>query len=345
MDGLPARQHRLPSLKELCQRALTKHHHGLRFLGITPHFLLLDALTQCTPQQLETLEHLNPHILDDNGPLWRHHCVRKNAALEHLDAGQLAVGFWREKFREMRIEDELRRRDILERVRGKMEEEERKARRIEIIPMGSAVVQGRRPGRVSRAGCSLMQRARAETRAHMDLLGVAPGRGRPGSTSGSSATPKAAATMASPSTLTPKSSLTSTSKLIPSANSPQTHNRPANASSAAMQYSSPNRLSPARSPAYSQLYSPSYYSSASSCSPTHSASAYSPPYVPEASPCAAGQAQYSGYNIFEDIFGVSHTPGLPSTVSITEQTRHQTPGGASKRKRMAEEDRYSPECH
>ncbi|KAJ2847871.1 hypothetical protein J3B02_004069, partial [Coemansia erecta] len=173
---------RISSLKELCQQKLMRHYESIRYLGTAPQFLVADALARCTPEQLENIELLNPQIREDNEPLWRLHCFKKYKDMDSLENVGLAPGSWREKFREMRLLDEMRAQEIMDRVRGKMAEveKERNARKIRITSVAAASASRKtRDGAGARAsstpkGLSLVQKARLETRAHMSMLRMTP---------------------------------------------------------------------------------------------------------------------------------------------------------------------------
>ncbi|KAJ1829548.1 hypothetical protein LPJ56_000197 [Coemansia sp. RSA 2599] len=169
---------RIASLKELCQQKLARHCESIRYLGAIPQFLVVEALARCTPEQLESIELLNPHIREDNEPLWRLHFLKKYRGADSVDP---ASGSWREKYREMRLQDELRAQEIMDRVRGKMAEveKERNARKIRIASMAAASARRPRAGAGTRSsgaskGLSLVQKARLETKAHMSMLRMTP---------------------------------------------------------------------------------------------------------------------------------------------------------------------------
>ncbi|KAJ2796054.1 Elongin-A [Coemansia furcata] len=158
----------VPSLKELCQRALKANIERIRYLGVTPQFLVADALAQCTAEQLDTLEHYNPHIVEDNEGLWKSHCLRK-----HRDqaAGLEGVRSWRALYWELRRRDEERAREILQRVRVKSAAVERSVRKIQVSRVPAREVVGRSGGRGKAKEVSLVQRVKMDTIAHMEMMG------------------------------------------------------------------------------------------------------------------------------------------------------------------------------
>ncbi|KAJ1719627.1 hypothetical protein LPJ53_005641 [Coemansia erecta] len=123
------------ALKELCQQKLVKNYSRIRCLGATPQFLVAKALSQCTAEQLETIEELNPHIMDDNEGLWWQLYAKKygdpSTTGEAVPSDMIS---WRERYREMRLDDEVRAHEMRERVRNKVKEAERErdARKIRI---------------------------------------------------------------------------------------------------------------------------------------------------------------------------------------------------------------------
>ncbi|KAJ1757141.1 hypothetical protein LPJ69_004529, partial [Coemansia sp. RSA 1752] len=168
----PRRGHQLGvvSLKDLCQRALRANVHRIRYLGCVPQHLVPDMLDQCTAEQLDRIEHYNPHIKLETDSLWQTLCTDKYPELrtlhEHIENGTVDGVVWREQYWAMRRKTEERAQQIMQRVRNKTAEveRERSARRVKV-----ARPSMRSSGRVTR-GASLMQEAWAKTRAHMQML-------------------------------------------------------------------------------------------------------------------------------------------------------------------------------
>ncbi|KAJ2687383.1 Elongin-A [Coemansia spiralis] len=292
----------VPSLKELCQRALVANIDRLRHLGVTPQFLVADALAQCTPEQLDTLEHHNPHIVRDNERLWMSHCLRKYRDLQARieDGAMEPVSSWRVLYWDMRRQDEARAQEILHKVRVKSAAIERNVRKIQLTRVPAREVIGRgggRPGRPAKE-VSLVQRVRMDTIAHMRMMGG-------GSWWRSQSNPA-------------RSSLGGSG----------THSRQISPA-----------VSPAQSPPHLQSYSPPYLSSASSCSPPHSS--YSPPYVPEISTSGGDLSPVFDVfgDMFGVPSGRTLAKKLPETVVIKEQTmmRRRPSSALAKRKRSDSE--------
>ncbi|KAJ2709979.1 Elongin-A, partial [Coemansia spiralis] len=175
-------------LRELCQRALMANIGRLRHLGWVPQYLVADALSQCTAEQLEAIEQHNPHIIADNEPLWMAHCAAKYKELREL---QLAISSgaappvpsWRTAYWDMRRQDEIRAQQIMERVRTRTAEieRERDARKVRVLPVSEARTRLRgaaaRPGAAAK-GSTLVQHARIMTKAHMQMFQPAQSPGR-----------------------------------------------------------------------------------------------------------------------------------------------------------------------
>ncbi|KAJ2721908.1 Elongin-A [Coemansia sp. Benny D115] len=330
------------------------HYRKLRYLGAVPQFLVLPALAQCTPEELESLENLNPHIVHDNESLWRQHCIAKYKELESLASTEGAVSSWREKYRELRLRDELVVRQKMERVRGMTArvERERNARKIKITNV-VAVNTNRATRAAPLKSLSLVQRARKDARARMSMLGVSSAmRSQPYDTAGrravSSRAPAAPAAVVQRPAVR-EAPMVSPRGAAPTTSAPHRQAKPSQplAQDSAGYYYQRQQQSPAASPAqspayYPSSYSPPYFSSASSGSPTHSTSAYSPPYVPD-----AGSLSPSGHSReYRDYFDSTTTTVLPPTVVIKEQTRLRRRGDAAmattaKRKRDSVDKRES----
>ncbi|KAI9503915.1 hypothetical protein GGI25_000808 [Coemansia spiralis] len=317
-------------------------------MGAVPQFLVADALALCAPEQLEVIEHWNPHFIADNEPLWMAHCTQKYKARrelqENISSGTAGpVPSWRMLYRDMKRQDEIRAHEIMERVRHKTAamERERNSRKIQIT---RAPLREPRGGRAQRHGkaqpkdaaAPLLQRARLETKAHISML------------CGTRSSQQQHAPARRPEAPLPHRHHQQSSRAVLT---PEAPSQP-NLDSIQQQYvhvaaslrgpaAHGSQLSPAGSPAQSppySAYSPPYFSSASSCSPTYSA--YSPPHVPElaANDSSSGCEVTPGFNIFEDMFGVSAASAcsnLPPTVVIREQTRkRRSAKPPAKRKRQ-----------
>ncbi|KAI8323141.1 hypothetical protein GQ54DRAFT_296964 [Martensiomyces pterosporus] len=346
---------------------------GIRRLGIVPQYLVADALAMCTPKQLETIERFNPHIIEDNEPLWMAHCTRSYKELRELPEN-IAQGIappvpsWRRLYWEMKHQDEVRAQEIAQRVRNKVAEIERakSSRKVRMtkMPVSAMVSSGCGGGLKSRGGwgasglharnLSPFDRARIETKVHMSKMTNPVERRNPGAAVRSLSTSTTARPRMPPSSPAPAPAPAprqQQEQLSPRqrcSNYRQQHTPPPQPAMATATAAYPSQTSPYESPAHSPpyqaaSYSPPYFSSASSCSPTHSAA--SPPYVPDSGSNSQNEASSSSFNLFDDIFGWSpRSTGasrsgifLTPTATITEQTVYRkVPAQPSpeRRKRM-----------
>jgi len=58
---------------------------ALEYTGGVPYDLLKPVLQHATPDQLFTLEHYNPYLIEDTGELWQFHCQREFRAKQRQD--------------------------------------------------------------------------------------------------------------------------------------------------------------------------------------------------------------------------------------------------------------------
>ncbi|XP_011146586.1 transcription elongation factor B polypeptide 3 isoform X2 [Harpegnathos saltator] len=89
----------VPSLCELSMRVLIENIDALEFTGGVPYDIIKPVLERATPDQLFTLEHYNPYLIEDTGTLWQFHCNRefRNKQRQEMES-------WREMY--MRCLDE-----------------------------------------------------------------------------------------------------------------------------------------------------------------------------------------------------------------------------------------------
>ncbi|XP_032674823.1 transcription elongation factor B polypeptide 3 [Odontomachus brunneus] len=89
----------VPSLCELSMRVLIENIDALEFTGGVPYDIIKPVLERATPDQLFTLEHYNPYLIEDTGTLWQFHCNRefRNKERQEMES-------WREMY--MRCLDE-----------------------------------------------------------------------------------------------------------------------------------------------------------------------------------------------------------------------------------------------
>jgi hypothetical protein len=58
---------------------------ALEYTGGVPYDLLKPVLQHATPDQLFTLEHYNPYLIEDTGELWQFHCQREFRTKQRQD--------------------------------------------------------------------------------------------------------------------------------------------------------------------------------------------------------------------------------------------------------------------
>ncbi|KAJ1743340.1 Elongin-A [Coemansia sp. RSA 1086] len=283
MNRHPRREQHLGilSLKDLCVRTLRANVHRIGPLGTTPRFLISEVLEHCSAEQLERIEHFNPHIVPENDALWMAHGVDKYDELRELHNRieqklEPPVASWRTLYREAKRRSELRARQIMERVRRKTAEIERKHSARTIKVTRPIVHRGGRVAPRAESGSSLMHDAWVKARAHMQMLerpcGSRNARPRPFATQ-----PAKQSAYTQP---TKQPAYTQPTKQ-------PAYTQPTKQPTHAPYF---RQTSPAGSPAQSP---PSSYS------PPHSS--YSPPHVPDA--CAYGTSSYSPkFSVIEDPF-------------------------------------------
>lgn len=66
---------------------------ALEFTGGVPYDIIKPVLERATPDQLFTLEHYNPYLIEDTGTLWQFHCNRefRNKQRQEMES-------WREMY-------------------------------------------------------------------------------------------------------------------------------------------------------------------------------------------------------------------------------------------------------
>ncbi|KAJ8667139.1 hypothetical protein QAD02_008801 [Eretmocerus hayati] len=64
----------VPSLSEMCTQILIENIDALEYTGGVPYYILKPVLERATPDQLITLEHFNPYLIEESDSLWQFHC-------------------------------------------------------------------------------------------------------------------------------------------------------------------------------------------------------------------------------------------------------------------------------
>lgn len=83
----------------MCSRILQDNIDALEYTGGVPYHILKPILEKATPDQLFTMEHHNPYIVEDSDELWVLHCKKqfRNKQREEMES-------WRDMY--MRCLDE-----------------------------------------------------------------------------------------------------------------------------------------------------------------------------------------------------------------------------------------------
>ncbi|RZC34468.1 transcription elongation factor B polypeptide 3 [Asbolus verrucosus] len=84
---------KVPSLFELCIRILQDNIDALEYTGGVPYSVLKPILEKSNPNQLYSLEHHNPYLIEDTDELWQIHCQKefRNKKREEFES-------WREMY-------------------------------------------------------------------------------------------------------------------------------------------------------------------------------------------------------------------------------------------------------
>nr|XP_021206591.1 transcription elongation factor B polypeptide 3 [Bombyx mori] len=90
---------KIPTLYEICVNILQEHIDALEYTGGVPYEILKPVVDRATPQQLFTLEHYNPYLMEDTDHLWQKFCEKtfRNKKRQEMET-------WREMF--MRCQEE-----------------------------------------------------------------------------------------------------------------------------------------------------------------------------------------------------------------------------------------------
>lgn len=100
------------SLHEMCLRVLQKNIDALEYTGGVPFEILKPVMERASPDQLLTLEHYNPYLMDDSDYLWQLHCSRKFRSHKRRE-----METWREMFARCTNEQEKRLSILTENIK------------------------------------------------------------------------------------------------------------------------------------------------------------------------------------------------------------------------------------
>ncbi|XP_046617756.1 transcription elongation factor B polypeptide 3 [Neodiprion virginianus] len=89
----------VPTLYDMCIRILIENIEALEFTGGVPYDIIKPVLERATPDQLFSLEHYNPYLIEDTDTLWQYHCNREFRSKQREE-----METWREMY--MRCLDE-----------------------------------------------------------------------------------------------------------------------------------------------------------------------------------------------------------------------------------------------
>ncbi|XP_012253903.2 transcription elongation factor B polypeptide 3 [Athalia rosae] len=89
----------VPTLYDICIRILIENIEALEFTGGIPYDIIKPVLERATPDQLFSLEHHNPYLIEDTDTLWQYHCNREFRTKKRQE-----MESWRETY--MRCLDE-----------------------------------------------------------------------------------------------------------------------------------------------------------------------------------------------------------------------------------------------
>nr|CAG4638684.1 EOG090X0BTZ [Cyclestheria hislopi] len=105
----------VPTLFDFCIRVLQDNIDSLEYTGGVPYDLLRPVLERATPQQLYTLEHFNPYLLEDTDELWKLLCLKeyKNAEREEMET-------WRDLYLRCHEEREARLKSLTANIQQSM---------------------------------------------------------------------------------------------------------------------------------------------------------------------------------------------------------------------------------
>nr|CAG4645059.1 EOG090X0BTZ [Leptodora kindtii] len=105
----------VPSLFEFCIRTLQDNIEALEYTGGVPYDLLRPVLERASAQQLYSLEHFNPYLLDDTDELWRILCQKecRKGSREEMES-------WRDMYLRCHEEREARLKSLTANIQRSM---------------------------------------------------------------------------------------------------------------------------------------------------------------------------------------------------------------------------------
>ena len=101
----------VPSLFQLCIQTLQEHVDSIEECGGLSFDVLQPVLERAAPASLSHIEDVNPHLLEDTGPLWERHCRRHFPRAERQE-----METWRDLFLRCHDEREAKLEGLKERL-------------------------------------------------------------------------------------------------------------------------------------------------------------------------------------------------------------------------------------
>ncbi|XP_055343568.1 transcription elongation factor B polypeptide 3-like [Paramacrobiotus metropolitanus] len=107
----------VPKLVDLCIRVLMDHIDEIEEMGPVPYHVIKPVLEACTAPQLRTLEHHNPHLVEDADELWIKHCEKDFRAAELDDEDEC----WRDLYARKLNERESKLQELRTKIKANTE--------------------------------------------------------------------------------------------------------------------------------------------------------------------------------------------------------------------------------
>ncbi|GBP49886.1 Transcription elongation factor B polypeptide 3 [Eumeta japonica] len=97
----------LPTLYELCVQVLQDNIDALEYTGGVPYDILKPVVDKATPNQLFTLEHHNPYLMEDTDHIWQKFCAKHFRKEKRQE-----METWREMFMRCKEEQESKLKSL-----------------------------------------------------------------------------------------------------------------------------------------------------------------------------------------------------------------------------------------
>ncbi|XP_050087299.1 transcription elongation factor B polypeptide 3 isoform X2 [Anopheles aquasalis] len=126
----------IPTLYDLCIRLLQDHIDELKATGGIPFYILKPVLERATPNQLLTLEHYNPHFVEDSDGLWEQHCKRTFRSKQRNEED---LETWREMYLRCCEERDAKLKSLTKNIKLSQEQAAAPIRKTQLAYVDSAV--------------------------------------------------------------------------------------------------------------------------------------------------------------------------------------------------------------